>query len=549
MEDKMKRIFTIIIFLIVIGMIFIVAPNYLIGDVYEKNEIRVILDDKEITKELPEKAIIKEGKIMLSRATVDKYFDKYLYLDEKYNTLITTSDKMVSKLTIGENKIQINNDIKDITVPAQLIDELIYIPIEELQEVYNIQVEFNEKVIITSNQKAKSKIYIGNNLKQYKLKTPISRVTGNINANEFFYYYGEDYKTKWIYVRNSRGDLGYIDTNKIYVTGSELKLPELDFSEIENKYKKINLVWEYAENFTPDRTGETKIEGLNVVSPTWFYLKNTNGDVTSKVDQSYISWAKGNEYSIWAAFKNDWVGIDGTSTVVTDMKIREKTINQVVNYAVENKIQGINIDFENMKEIDVNVFSQFVRELSALLRNKGIVVSIDVTVPDGSPTWSLCYDRKELNDAVDYIILMAYDQHGISSSNPGSVAALNWVETNINKMLNLGVDKEKLILGIPFYSRVWTSEGDKTTSYPIGMQDELNYLNMGNMGNKEWLADEGQYYLEFASGNKTVRLWAEEQESIVEKVKLIKEYNLAGVAAWRRGYEVYDIWKVINENL
>jgi spore germination protein YaaH len=549
MEDKMKRIFTIIIFLIVIGMIFIVAPNYLIGDVYEKNEIRVILDDKEITKELPEKAIIKEGKIMLSRATVDKYFDKYLYLDEKYNTLITTSDKMVSKLTIGENKIQINNDIKDITVPAQLIDELIYIPIEELQEVYDIQVEFNEKVIITSNQKAKSKIYIGNNLKQYKLKTPISRVTGNINANEFFYYYGEDYKTKWIYVRNSRGDLGYIDTDKIYVTGSELKLPELDFSEIENKYKKINLVWEYAENFTPNRTGETKIEGLNVVSPTWFYLKNTNGDVTSKVDQSYISWAKGNEYSIWAAFKNDWVGIDGTSTVVTDMKIREKTINQVVNYAVENKIQGINIDFENMKEIDVNVFSQFVRELSALLRNKGIVVSIDVTVPDGSPTWSLCYDRKELNDAVDYLILMAYDQHGISSSNPGSVAALNWVETNINKMLNLGVDKEKLILGIPFYSRVWTSEGDKTTSYPIGMQDELNYLNMGNMGNKEWLADEGQYYLEFASGNKTVRLWAEEQESIAEKIKLIKEYNLAGVAAWRRGYEVYDIWKVINENL
>lgn len=538
----MRRIIIVILFLLVAGLIFKIAPDYIIGETYEKNVIRVVLDDNEITNSMPQKALIINGKVMLSRATVDKYFDKYLYYDEKYNTIITTTDTMVSKLTIGENKIQINKDIKDISVPAQVIDGNIYIPIEELQDVYGIIVKYNEKVVITNKSIERAIITVGNDITVYKFKKKFSRIIDKVKEGEKIDIYGIK-PSGWILVRTEDGNLGYVDVNKINPTDYQVQMPEPEYT---GALPKINLVWEYAENYTPNRTGEAKIEGLNVVSPTWFYLKNTNGDVTSKIDKSYINWAHDNRYNVWAAFKNDGIGIEGTSAVITDMKKREKMINQIVDLATENEINGINVDFENMKETDINEYSQFIRELSAMLRNKGLTVSVDVTVPDGSPTWSLCYNRKELNDAVDYIILMAYDQNGVSSSKAGSVASLNWVEANIKKMLNLGVEKRKLILGIPFYSRIWTIQGDTLSSYTVGMQDQMNYLNMQN---KEWLEDEGQYYVEYTYNNKIVKLWAEESESIAEKVRLSKEYELAGVAAWRRGYETENIWKVIKDNM
>jgi spore germination protein YaaH len=542
MEEKMRRIIIVILFLLVAGLIFKIAPDYIIGETYEKNVIRVVLDDNEITNSMPQKALIINGKVMLSRATVDKYFDKYLYYDEKYNTIITTTDTMVSKLTIGENKIQINKDIKDISVPAQVIDGNIYIPIEELQDVYGIIVKYNEKVVITNKSIERAIITVGNDITVYKFKKKFSRIIDKVKEGEKIDIYGIK-PSGWILVRTEDGNLGYVDVNKINPTDYQVQMPEPEYT---GALPKINLVWEYAENYTPNRTGEAKIEGLNVVSPTWFYLKNTNGDVTSKIDKSYINWAHDNRYNVWAAFKNDGIGIEGTSAVITDMKKREKMINQIADFATENEINGINVDFENMKETDINEYSQFIRELSAMLRNKGLTVSVDVTVPDGSPTWSLCYNRKELNDAVDYIILMAYDQNGVSSSKAGSVASLNWVEANIKKMLNLGVEKRKLILGIPFYSRIWTIQGDTLSSYTVGMQDQMNYLNMQN---KEWLEDEGQYYVEYTYNNKIVKLWAEESESIAEKVRLSKEYELAGVAAWRRGYETENIWKVIKDNM
>ena len=112
----------------------------------------------------------------------------------------------------------------------------------------------------------------------------------------------------------------------------------------------------------------------------------------------------------------------------------------------DNNFKGINIDFENMYKDDSELLSLFIAELTSAFHRENILVSMDVTFAGGSDTWSKCYNRKVLSQWVDYIIVMAYDEHWGSSPVSGSVASLNWVEENLQKLLT-EVDSEKIILG------------------------------------------------------------------------------------------------------
>lgn len=543
----LKRLAVIIIFVILIYILFNVAPYYLVEETYEEGELRLVINSTEVTKKLPQSPKIIDGQVMLSIDTVDIYFDKYIYYDEKYDTIITTTNTVVAKLQIGKNEIQINNNINSIEVPAQVIDDEIYIPIEALKDIYNIEVEYNEKIIISKQTTERKRVILGEDLTVYKYKKVLSRKIENVKANDILDIYEED--GDWLYIRTSKGNLGYVQNSKMYVSEVLIQILPIDNTDSDIEIPKINLVWEYAEYYTPDRTGEERIENLDVVSPTWFYLKDTEGNVTSKVKEDYVTWAHNNKYEVWAAFKNDGIGIEGTSIFMNDMKARENTINQIVKYAKQYKLDGINMDFEEMKKEDANKYSQFIRETAAILRSNGFVVSVDVNIPDGSDTWSLCYNSKHLSDAVDYIIVMTYDQYYAGSKVPGSVAEYNWVEENIVKMVERDeIPNNKLILGIPFYSRLWTVKNEIVTSKSITMKDAVNILNE-NKDVAKWLEEEKQYYVEFKEKGSTIMLWVEDQNSIAEKVKLVNKYKLAGVAAWRKGYEISDIWKVIEENM
>lgn len=543
----LKRLAVIIIFVILIYILFNVAPYYLVEETYEEGELRLVINSTEVTKKLPQSPKIIDGQVMLSIDTVDIYFDKYIYYDEKYDTIITTTNTVVAKLQIGKNEIQINNNINSIEVPAQVIDDEIYIPIEALKDIYNIEVEYNEKIIISKQTTERKRVILGEDLTVYKYKKILSRKIENVKANDILDIYEED--GDWLYVRTSIGNLGYVQNSKMYVSEVLIQILPIDNTDSDIEIPKINLVWEYAEYYTPDRTGEERIENLDVVSPTWFYLKDTEGNVTSKVKEDYVTWAHNNKYEVWAAFKNDGIGIEGTSIFMNDMKARENTINQIVKYAKQYKLDGINMDFEEMKKEDSNKYSQFIRETAAILRSNGFVVSVDVNIPDGSDTWSLCYNSKHLSDAVDYIIVMTYDQYYAGSKVPGSVAEYNWVEENIVKMVERDeIPNNKLMLGIPFYSRLWTVKNEIVTSKSITMKDAVNILNE-NKDVAKWLEEEKQYYVEFKEKGSTIMLWVEDQNSIAEKVKLVNKYKLAGVAAWRKGYEISDIWKVIEENM
>ena len=552
-----QKIFWILLLIVLAYFLFTIAPYYKPTETFKEGVLRLVVDDKDVTNSLPDEIFLKDDVVMMSHETAMQYFDNiYVYHDKKYDTVIITSDKMVGKIKVGENIINVNGKDRDLVGTVTCSGEKVFIPISSIEDVTDVTIDYNEKVIATTPKGwSRMKIIISpyeQKVKAYKNK--ISMLNGIINIDEKIYVFDTENKSldDYITVRNIRGDIGYIKYRELeareivyFNQGTEIQKDAV-YDEI-----KYVLTWEYAENYTPDRTNEDVDKAIDIISPTWLYLKDDNGNITSTMDNKYLGWAR-DKYKIWPTLKNDFINMDELSSIMNDMKLREKLINNVVDYAIKNKFDGINIDFENMKKDDKDVFSQFVREFSAILRSNNIIVSIDVTIPGGSDTYSLCYDRKALSKSVDYMMLMAYDQYGSWSSIPGPTASLSWVEANIQTMLGYeGVDKDKLFLCVPFYSRYWAvnnETGEIKSKKAIDMKVANNYLERYS-DYAEWSEEEGQYYIEFKQNNDLIKIWIENEDALKEKIELVNKYDLAGVAVWRWGFEDDKAFTTIDETM
>lgn len=310
---------------------------------------------------------------------------------------------------------------------------------------------------------------------------------------------------------------------------------------------KINLVWDVMTEATRKKD---KIAGLDILSPTWFDIIDRNGTLNNKAKRAYVDEAHAKGYRVWALVTNNF-DRNLTKEVLADKQARENVIRQLAIYSMIYDLDGINIDFENVYDDDKDRLTEFVGEMSDMFRQMGLVSSIDVTVPAYSSYWSLCYDRKALAEKVDYMMVMTYDEHWASCPTSGSVASLPWTETNINKMLKL-VPKEKLLLGIPLYTREWTetkSNGKiRTKSQTRWMKDVEKIIQDKNI-TPTWLPEIGQDYLEYEEDGKKHRIWIENARSIKERLSLVHKYDLAGAASWRKGFETDDVWPIYYEAL
>ena len=316
---------------------------------------------------------------------------------------------------------------------------------------------------------------------------------------------------------------------------------------------KINLTWDYFSTVgsAPNRNGTT-IEGVNVVSPAFFYL-DENGALQENIGKSgknYINWAHENGYKVWHMVSNAEAGIEVTSTIMNSYEERKKLIEKIVSLCVENNLDGINVDFENMKEEDKDLYSRFIIELTPRIKEIGMVISVDVTAPDGAPAWSLCFDRHVIGDVADYIVFMAYDQYGKSSDKAGTTAGYNWVKLSLDKFLQTEeIESEKIILGIPFYTRLWTtnSDGEVISNSTVTMKNIDNVLLSD--AERNWNDELKQYYVEYSDGNNKKEIWIEDIESLKAKVSLVKENNLAGIGSWEKDMESEEVWQMLAEEL
>lgn len=543
----LKRIIIVLILLLLSAFILNKAKNYIIET--SKNEINLIINNRNVTANLKHQVINENGIIYVSMDDIENYFDRYIHIEDEINEIVTTYDKQIASIGFETNKLTLNGSTKKTQAHAITKEEVIYLPISEMQEVYGIELSVTEKnVVLDSLSRKQVKAYAKSNI-SVKWKADIfSKTVDKVKKGDILIAIEENDKG-WTRVRTENGEVGYVKTSKLtnYTTVRE------DLVEEKQIQGKVNMFWDYYSKYVkcPDRTGQV-IEGVNVVSPSFFYIDD-DGEFQDKVGdagKAYIEWAHSNGYKVWPMLQNDEAGIKVTSTIINSYAKRQELIEKIVEVCVEYQLDGINIDFENMYEADKDKFSRFIIELEPRIKEIGGVLSVDVTAPDGDPNWSLCYDRNVIAHVADYIVFMAYDQYGNSSTKPGTTAGFNWVETNIIKFIeNEDVEPSKIILGIPFYTRQWTI--DSNGEIKQGGRGVVSMLNIKIPNNveKQWDEELQQYYIEYKSGNDTIKMWIEDGTSIAAKVSLVTKYGLAGTSGWRKDMETSNVWSIINNEL
>lgn len=540
----------IVLILIILCIVFLIGKfgiNVIDNLSRDPNRIDVIVKDKIVPDELS--IYIVDNEKYFSVDFLKEYIDDTVFPEADDNTLTITNENSVIRLSTDELTYYVNSEPLSLEMPIITKDEVMLIPCNLTASLYNLNIEYidDEKTAVidfygeeisTSVLQKNVKMYSESDIKSHTVtrvkKGSEITIFGNENGfykvrfNEYVGYIEEKYITDIV-------KTNFVNNEENYVS--------LGFTP-ENG--KITMVWDQVFNVSQNKNDSkfTAIENLDVISPTWFAISDNEGNVSNIADKSYVDWAHSQGYQVWGLLSNSF-DPDITHNTLSSPEIREKIIKQVLAYAELYELDGINIDFETIRSDDGEYFVQFVREITPYLKAQGLTVSVDLSRPEG---WNYYYGMEEIGGTVDYVVLMAYDEHWGTSPESGSVASMGWTEESITSTLDM-VSPEKVILGIPFYTRLWEEkniDGNLTvSSSSLGMQAALNYINENNM---EIVYDEesGQNYSSIEKDGATYKIWLEDELSLRKRMELVEKYNLAGCAGWKRHLETDNTWSIIN---
>lgn len=537
----------------------------------KEDEIALMVQDQL----LEDKAVFINEVPYLRYETVHQYLNERIYWDTNENILLYALPTELVKAEVGSADYYKGKNKETLEAPIVKTEgNVTYVSLEFVQLFTNMEYELLEepsRLIIAAGTRTMEGAVVKNVKSEKKaekynvirteedIKSPI---LCNLENEELVEVLAQG--EKWSKVRSNQGFIGYIlnsqlgELNKVEIS-REYEEPE--YTNISKDYT-INMAWHQVTNQSANNTllktvADTK--GLTTVSPTWFALIDNEGNISSIASASYVNYAHQLGLEVWgliADFNNDGIKIDVNSVLSYTSK-RERIINQLIGAAIENNLDGINVDFELISKEGADHFLQFLRELSIKCRNNGIVLSIDNYVPT---EFSMYYNREEEGKIADYVIMMGYDEHYKGSTEAGSVASLDFVENGIQKTLE-EVPAEKVILAMPFYTRLWSetpkteeeiaqsSDTEEFVPYNLGSTvyslEKAKDFMVGKGVELTWDETEGQYYGEYMEGNVTYKMWVEDETSIEEKLKVMKNYKLAGVSSWKLGLEKSSIWDVI----
>ena len=490
------------------------------------------------TQILEQKAVMSGEQPYLPVDVVDSYLNQRYYWDSANQqilyatpselTSVSASSEAGDKVWVKDDKVYLN-----LTYVQEFTDLDAYIT----KDPYRIAIQYKFKNVKTVTVKKNTSIRYRGGIKSAIL-TSVKKGTKLRLIEEM---------ENWDQVATDDGYIGYIDKKK--VGEAEKTKFERSFNREQYSYltmdSKVNMVWHQvtstdANAYFADATAN--MTGVNVISPTWFYLTDTSGNIASIASADYVSQAHEKGLQVWGLIDNFTQEVSTTETL-SSTAARQNIISQLIQAAKDVGMDGINVDFESLSE-DVGIhFLEFLRELSIECHKNNLVLSVDNPVPED---FTSHYDRAEQGRVVDYVIIMGYDEHYVGSE-AGSVASLPWVEQGIQDTLD-EVPAERVINAIPFYTRLWRTTGGNVTSEAIGM-DQAQQTIADNNVETYWDKTTSQNYGKYDIDNSTYQIWLEDAQSVAEKVKLVSKYDLAGVSAWKLGFENSGIWQVISDNL
>ncbi len=547
MNKKYKPVIAVAVLVIlvaILGIVTHVVMKYIpSSEKMDLNEYYGEMADGEIalvigTEKLEERGLVDGDRVYLPLDVVNTYLNQRYYWDSaNQQILYATPSELTSASASSEagDKVWVKDDkvYLNLTYVQEFTDLDAYIT----KDPYRIAIQYKFKNVKTVTVKKNTSIRYRGGIKSAIL-TSVKKGTKLRLIEEM---------ENWDQVATDDGYIGYIDKKK--VGEAEKTKFERSFNREQYSYltmdSKVNMVWHQvtstdANAYFADATAN--MTGVNVISPTWFYLTDTSGNIASIASADYVSQAHEKGLQVWGLIDNFTQEVSTTETL-SSTAARQNIISQLIQAAKDVGMDGINVDFESLSE-DVGIhFLEFLRELSIECHKNNLVLSVDNPVPED---FTSHYDRAEQGRVVDYVIIMGYDEHYVGSE-AGSVASLPWVEQGVQDTLK-EVPAKRVINAIPFYTRLWRTTGGNVTSEAIGM-DQAQQTIADNNVETYWDKTTSQNYGKYDIDNSTYQIWIEDAQSVAEKVKLVSKYDLAGVSAWKLGFENSGIWKVISDNL
>ena len=539
------------------------------------NDIAVVVNDQVVKKTTdeagnikPEPGKIYDGQYYVEYSVVHNQINKRFYWDSNENILLYTLPGGSVSVEVGSKEYtDITEKKSEDYVILKTEGKVAYIALPFIQQYTNMEYEVcknPDRVVVTSawGEKQTAEIKRDTQVRyQGGVKSPI--LTDVKKAEKVVVLEDED---NWMKIATADGFIGYVKTNYLKDIKKETIKREFEEPVYTNisKNHTINMAWHNVTNssansYVLETIAGTK--GLNTIAPTWFSLADTEGNINSIADANYVNYAHQSNLEVWAVLRDFHGGIDSydeTYQVLSYTSKRAKVINQVISKALESGVDGINLDFELVSTECGQHYVQFVRELSVKCRQNGLVFSVDNYVPQ---PYNEHYDIKEQSEVADYVVIMGYDEHTDASYEAGSVASLGYLENGITDALK-SVPADKLIAGIPFYTRLWfetpkteeelaSEEGTEAAEYPNKItssaysMDEAAELLSSVGAQASWDDTTKQNYAEWEADGGVYKIWLEDTKSLEEKLRVIKANNLAGVAEWSLGMESSGVWDLI----
>lgn len=525
----------------------------------ETDEMVIVLNNTILT----ERAIIKDGMQYLPYNLVNDSINPKIYWDYKENLLLYSYAQETKEYQLNDTALP-----NGFSSPIALKNEdTLYVSMEYIKQHTDLdQMTYNypERIVISTEWEGQQ-LVIANKNTQVRYRGGVkSEILTQINKGEELVLLEEG--QEWSQVGTKNGFIGYIQNKRISQPQTNQRVSDFEKEVYPNISldKPIVMGWHQTTNQDSNANVDRIIEGttgLTIIAPTWFFINDTGGNITSLASQSYVDYVHNKGIDVWATL-NDFDGAIGTQSdtyeVLSSTSKRKKIISSVISEIKKYNIDGINVDIELVGKDTGNHFIQFIRELSIECRKNGVVLSVDNYPPK---VYNAHFEYAEQGEVVDYVVIMGYDEYHGGSKESGPVSSITYVEDAIKEMSTM-VEEEKIINAVPFYSRIW-AEVTKTEyelTQDIGTDDE-GYLNSVSTvtytmdaayarieesgATLVWDDTTKHNYATWEESPKTYKMWIEDEDSIREKLSIMKNYNLAGVAIWKLGIEQPQVWDEI----
>lgn len=523
------------------------GTEYMAGNEYfnltDENSVALIQNGEL----LEEQAVLIGGEPYAAYTYVESQLNSCFYWDEETKGILLTTSGGVQTLLPGDAAVAKTPGGQ----PAvqQESDGTVYISLDVVKEYTDLDYVYYRdpnRVVIRNEWDGVEQATVQSDTAQVRQKGGIkSLILADVQKGDTLLYL--ENLDNWCKVMTADGYTGYIQTEDISEPEAiEARTAKKDSYERITRDHKINLVWHQSTSTeSNDAMAEMTAEmtGVNVISPTWFSVTDETGTISSLASADYVKLAHEAGREVWGLIDNFNEAFDET-TDLAYASVRSRIIEQLLAEAASCGMDGINVDFENLKEAGIPHYLQFLRELTSAAHAQNLVVSVDTPVPQA---YTMYYQRGEQARFVDYMIVMAYDEHFAGSEEAGSVSSLPFVQQAVEEMTRV-MPADQVICGIPFYTRVWTEKFGQSaiTSEVLGMDGAKNYAKENQM-TETWDASLGQNVATVETSDARYTIWMEDEQSMEEKLKVIQSADLAGVAEWKLGFECADVWSLISE--